>query len=321
LDCCRGEQTNERVEFRARFPAEDFAGAGGVAAVVTNLGAADERAVDDDVLTIVEIEFLERGGSEIFDGVTLAGRDHEVVGLRLLQHLPHRLDGFRRVAPIAPRGEIAEVKFVGRVTGGDRGGAGDDLLRDERRRAQRRLVIEHDARAGEESVFLARFARRFIRGYFRFGVRTARRERRVLVARGSKGCVAEAFARRGVIHARSWCDVANGVEEKFVRVGDRQPCGRGIGEGKRDGAESGEVVDFVGATGVDDVSHRVGIRRRNAVHDDAIVDAGRPCGVARRSVHCVVFLEEEAREISTVLARHAEDQRRFHRRRCIIRDG
>ena len=42
--------------------------------------------------------------------VHLAGRDDVVVRLGLLEHQPHRLDVLRRVAPVAPRVEVAEVQ-------------------------------------------------------------------------------------------------------------------------------------------------------------------------------------------------------------------
>jgi hypothetical protein len=44
--------------------------------------------------------------------VRLASGDDEIVRLILLQHLPHRLDEFGRVAPVAPRVEIAKVQAV-----------------------------------------------------------------------------------------------------------------------------------------------------------------------------------------------------------------
>ena len=45
---------------------------------------------------------------ELLDAVQLSGRDDEVVGLVLLEHEPHRADVVARVAPVAPRLEVAE---------------------------------------------------------------------------------------------------------------------------------------------------------------------------------------------------------------------
>ena len=49
---------------------------------------------------------------ELAHRVLLAGRDHVILGLVLLQHQPLRLDVVARVAPVAQRVEIAEVEAV-----------------------------------------------------------------------------------------------------------------------------------------------------------------------------------------------------------------
>ncbi len=49
---------------------------------------------------------------ELPDGVHLAGGDDVVVGRRLLEHPPHRLDVLGRVAPVAPGVEVAEVEVL-----------------------------------------------------------------------------------------------------------------------------------------------------------------------------------------------------------------
>ena len=49
---------------------------------------------------------------QLADRVRLAGRDHVVVGLVLLQHHPHGLDVVARVAPVARRVEVAERDAV-----------------------------------------------------------------------------------------------------------------------------------------------------------------------------------------------------------------
>ena len=46
------------------------------------------------------------------DAVDLAGGDHVVVGLVLLEHQPHRLDVVRRVSPVALGVEVAERELV-----------------------------------------------------------------------------------------------------------------------------------------------------------------------------------------------------------------
>src|SRR5215472_216790 len=55
-------------------------------------------------------ELLSGGGDELANAVLLAGGDHEILGLVLLQHQPLRLDVLARVTPIALRVEVAEVQ-------------------------------------------------------------------------------------------------------------------------------------------------------------------------------------------------------------------
>jgi hypothetical protein len=86
--------------------------------------------------------------------VRLAGGDDVVGRFRLLEHPPHRLHVVAGEAPVALRVDVAEVQLGGRAAG-DAGDAVADLARDELAAAARRLVIEEDARAGEEPVALA----------------------------------------------------------------------------------------------------------------------------------------------------------------------
>ena len=116
------------------------------------------------------------------DGVRLAGRDHVVVRLVLLQHQPHRAHVVAGEAPVALRVEVAEAKLGGRAELDARHAVGD-LARHELQAAPRRLVVEEDARDGEHVVALAVVHRDEVAVGLGDAVRAARVERRLLALR------------------------------------------------------------------------------------------------------------------------------------------
>ena len=84
-----------------------------------------------------------------------AARGHdEIIRPVVLQDLPHRLHVFRGPAPVTANIDVAEREPLGRAVC-DPHRCRHYLLRDEVRWAQRRFVVEKDARRGEESVGLA----------------------------------------------------------------------------------------------------------------------------------------------------------------------
>ena len=83
-----------------------------------------------DVRLPVQAGLVERDLDAAADGVGLAGGDHEVVGLVVLEHQPHRLDVVLRVAPVALGVEVAERQLVA-LAELDRRGVPGDLARDE----------------------------------------------------------------------------------------------------------------------------------------------------------------------------------------------
>ena len=89
----------------------------------------------------------ERLLDEFADRMLFAGRQHIVVGLRLLQDQPHAFDIIAGVAPIAPGGKIAEEQFVLQAELDRRDGAGD-LAGHEGFAARRSFVIEQNAVRG-----------------------------------------------------------------------------------------------------------------------------------------------------------------------------
>src|SRR6266566_6454895 len=105
--------------------------------------------------------------------VGLSRRDHIVIGLRLLQHQPHRGNIFFRITPIALRIQIPEVEFVLQACLDPRNCA-SDLSRDESFTAPRALVVEEYAAGGEQTIRFTIVNGHPMRVDFSCRIRTAR---------------------------------------------------------------------------------------------------------------------------------------------------
>ena len=106
------------------------------------------------MLLPVQLEVAEDLLHELAHRVGLAGRDHEVVRLVLLEHQPHRLDVVLGKAPVALGVEVAQVQLLLQPQLDARRRAGD-LAGDERLAAPLGLVVEEDAVGCEQAVRLA----------------------------------------------------------------------------------------------------------------------------------------------------------------------
>ena len=82
-----------------------------------------------------------------------AGANDIIIGIILLQDLPHCLHVFGCITPIAPRVQIAEIERVFPASE-NRGHAARDLARHKGLAAPRTLVIEQDAARGVETITL-----------------------------------------------------------------------------------------------------------------------------------------------------------------------
>src|ERR1700741_591731 len=103
-----GQNRNQRIELRRCLPPEQPEALFRITAAVGDLGGAEERGIDVDVIVPVEVVLREGGGGELFERVAFAGGDDEVLGLILLEHAPHRFDVFGGVAPVA--GDVEEAE-------------------------------------------------------------------------------------------------------------------------------------------------------------------------------------------------------------------
>ena len=77
----------------------------------------------------------------------LAGGDHVVVGLVLLEHQPHGADVFAGMTPVTLGVEVAEAELVGEAEL-DFGDVGGDFAGDEFEAATGAFVVEEDAAGG-----------------------------------------------------------------------------------------------------------------------------------------------------------------------------
>src|SRR5262249_12663020 len=152
------------AEAGARVPAEAVIGLAGIAAQVLDLGRPEIARVDDDerlagggiepalLLALAAPldappDMVEGDLDELAHRMALAGGEHVVVGLVLLEHQPHALDIVARMPPVAPGIEVAEIEPFLQAER-DRRDTPGDLARDEGLAAGRPLVIEEDAVGG-----------------------------------------------------------------------------------------------------------------------------------------------------------------------------
>ena len=162
-------------------------------------GPVEARVVGDERLPAVVAGDAERRVEELADRVRLAGRDHVVVGLVLLQHEPHGLDVVAGEAPVARGLEVAERDRVLQTERDARQRVGD-LAGDELEPALRRLMVEQDAGRRVQSVRLAVVHGHVVAEHLRHAVRRARVERGELVL-GRLAHLAEHLRRRRLVEA------------------------------------------------------------------------------------------------------------------------
>src|SRR5262245_62894095 len=134
---------DEALDRHSGLPAELVARLRRVADEMVDLGRPQERRIGLHVLLGVELGMAERELCELADGVRLAGREHEVLGLVLLEHPPHPVDVLAGEAPVALAVEVAELEIGGEPEL-DAGDAVRDLPGHELEAAPRRLVVEQD---------------------------------------------------------------------------------------------------------------------------------------------------------------------------------
>ena len=304
-----------RAEISGIDAHDRFAGA------LVDAGLVDALALPGDAAA----DMGEGALDELAHGMRLAGRQHVIVGLGLLQHAPHALDVIAGVAPVALGVDVAHVERVLHAEVDGRDGAGN-LARDEGLAAPRALVVEKNAVRGVHPVGFAVVHDDPVGIELGHRVRTARIERRRLALRRLAHPAVELRC-RGLVEAHGFLDAENAH-------GLEQPQGAdavGLGgifrrlEAHLDVALGCEIVDL-GRLGLGHHPDQVGrIRHVAVMHEEAgaidmridikVVDA---VGVERggtplEAVHFIALGEQQFGEIGAVLAGDARNQSDFAR--------
>src|ERR1044072_6176603 len=140
LDIGVDHDLDQFLELHVGLPAELLLGLRGIAEQRIDLGRTVVARVHLDVVAHLEACVRERDVEEFLHRMGLSGREHEVLRLVGLAHPPHALGVLLGIAPVAGRGEVAEVELV-LEPGLDAGDRAGDLARHERLAAARRLGV------------------------------------------------------------------------------------------------------------------------------------------------------------------------------------
>src|SRR5262249_19380961 len=165
-----------------RLPAEFLTSFSRVAKQQIYFGWPVVAFINVHALLPVDVEQPKRLIEKIADRMRLAGCDDVVVGLVCLHHQIHRLHEVPSVTPVAPRFEIAEIKFP-LQSHLDSRSRPRNLASHERLASSLALVIEQDAIAGKKIVRLAIVDGDVVRVRLRATVRRSRIKGRRLLLR------------------------------------------------------------------------------------------------------------------------------------------
>ena len=311
------------------LPAELGLGLLGVAQQEVDLGGTEVLGIDadEDALGVLGVDadlldgallaapldgdagLLEGELTELTDGVTLAGGEHVVVGLVLLEDAPHALHVVAGVAPVADGVEVAEVEAV-IYAHLDADDGARDLPGDEGVAAARGLVVEEDAVGDVHVVGLAVVDHDPVGVLLGDAVGRAGVEGREL-ALGDLAHLAEELGGGGLVEAAGLLEAAGADGVQQAQRADGVDLGGVLGEveGDLDVGLGAEVVDLVGADLGDDVAevgavgevavvqeqrHVLAVGVAVEVVDTAGVEGGR---TADDAVDLVALGEEELGEV------------------------
>ena len=285
----------------------------GVSHEVVELGfPALQGLVDANVLLPVEAHAIERALDELTDAVRLAGRDHVVVRLVLLEHEPHRAHVIARIPPVAPCVEVADLELMLQAEADARGGVAN-LARDEVQRAARRLVVVEDSGGRVQPVPEAVAPGDEVAVRLRDAVRGQRSERSLLglwhLAR-----LAEDLARGRLVEADRVVGAPQSLEHR--RDADRSELGgeHGLPPGHGNERRSGQVVDLVRPPRRQEIDERelvqhVRLKELDRAADRLEVLERRRRRLSDRSLHLVPLGQQELGKQRAVLPGDPDDER------------
>src|SRR6185437_12019737 len=142
-----------------------------------------------------------RARDELAHRVAVAGREHIVVGPRLLEDHPHALDVVAGVTPVAPGIEISDEQAI-LPASFDRGHGAGNLARHERFAADRAFVVEQNSVRGVNAIGLPIIHRHPVSVKLGGSVRASRRKRRSFILRTLRR-VAVTLGCRGLIKSNA----------------------------------------------------------------------------------------------------------------------
>ena len=343
-----GHLVDQLREGDLRRPAEILAGAAGIAEQCLHLGRPEIDRIDPhdhvaDLERALRRALVEAGDGadlvhplprpchadaealggalhELAHAVLLAGGDDVVARALLLQHQPLCDDIIAGVAPVAPGIEVAEEQAGLRTQHHVRQRPGD-LAGDEGLAADRALVVEEDAAAGEEVVRLAVVDRDPVGVELGDAVGRARVEGRRLRLR-ALGHLAVKLRGRGLVEARLLAEPEDADRLEQAQRAD----GIGVGgvfrllERHHDVALGGEVVDLIRLNLLDHPQQARGIGHVAVVEGEGqaaivrlaeeVIDAigVEQGGAPLDAVDRIALADQVLRQVRTILAGDARDQ-------------
>ena len=268
----------------------------------------------------VELQQLRAALHELAHAVLLAGRDHEVLRLLLLQHQPLHLDVVARMAPVALGVQVAEEE-LGLQAHLDARQAARDLAGDERLAAQRGLVVEEDAVAGIHAIGLAVVDHDPVAVHLGHRIGRARIEGRGLLLRDLLHQAVQ-LGGAGLVELRLLLKAQDADRFQQAQHAERVGVGGVLRLLERDlhVGLRGQVVDLVRLHLLHDVDQRRRVRHVAVVQDEVrigvvrvfvdVVDARgvEQRGAALDAVHLIPFGQQKLGQIRAVLPGNSCDQ-------------
>ena len=302
-----------------RLPPELAPRLGGIGQEQVHLGRPLESGVAHDVLLPVEPDMVEGHLHQLAHAVGFAGADHVVLGGRLLQHPPHRVDVIAGVAPVPASVEIAQPKLGGQAVL-DAGDPVGDLAGDELDPPPRRLVVEQDPAHREEPVRLPVVHRDPVAVHLghpvgRAGVEVGGLPLRRLVH------LAEHLGGAGLVEPGGRVDQPDRFQHPGHAEGGELAGEDGLGVGGGDVGLGGQVVHLVRLVILE--HHREGVLVQQVGRDDLdpveqVVDplVAVVAGTAHHPDHVVPLVQEQLGQVGPVLSGHSGDERLRHGAAC-----
>src|SRR6266702_8290971 len=248
--------------------------------------------------------------------MTAACGDYVVGRSGLIQHRRNCLNILWRPPPIPLDSEIAERQaYI--APRGERGHRIHNLAGNKSLGTQRRVVIGKNSRARVHSIGLAVVRYRPECGGLRNGIRAARIQRRFFIC-NCFARISKALRRTGVIKPDVKVGEADGLEQAERAQGDAFDCLNRLLERKAHGTLSCQAENLVGPNSPEkseDAPHVPKIQgyevHRVVNSQPAQIIEGGQLGISRATPYFIAALEQELREIASILSGNSADQGPF----------